>query len=58
MQKDAAQTLYSASDLCHFAECQYLTVLDAQHLLTPMVKTPDAQEAEQCGVSQASNEAL
>ena len=46
MQKDAAQTLYSASDLCHFAECQYLTVLDAQHLLTPMVKTPDAQEAE------------
>ncbi|TFY85117.1 TM0106 family RecB-like putative nuclease [Pseudomonas kairouanensis] len=44
MQTRNGTRLYSASDLCGFLECQHLTALDLEHLVTPM---PKAQDSEQ-----------
>lgn len=38
MQNRNGIQLYSASDLCGFLECQHLTAMDLQHLVTPMEK--------------------
>lgn len=39
MQKIASKIVHSATDLTHFAECQYLTWLDRLNLDEPMEKT-------------------
>lgn len=44
MQTRNGIQLYSASDICGFLECQHLTVLDLQHLVTPMEKTPESEQ--------------
>ena len=46
MQKEKESILYSASDLCNFLDCEHLTKLDHQNLLTPLSKTPDGEYAE------------
>lgn len=44
MQTRNGTRLYSASDLCGFLECQHLTALDLEHLLTPMPKAADSEQ--------------
>lgn len=44
MQTRNGTQLYSASDLCNFLECQHLTVMDLQHLITPMEKAADSDQ--------------
>lgn len=46
MQKEKESILYSASDLCNFLDCEHITKLDHQNLLTPLSKTPDGEYAE------------
>lgn len=46
MQKRNDKTLYSASDLVSFMECQHLTTLDIINLETPLEKTPDDEQRE------------
>ncbi|PRN05274.1 nuclease [Pseudomonas sp. LLC-1] len=44
MQTRNGIQLYSASDICGFLECQHLTALELQHLVTPMEKTPASEQ--------------
>ncbi|MBH3430225.1 TM0106 family RecB-like putative nuclease [Pseudomonas alkylphenolica] len=44
MQSRNGIQLYSASDICGFLECQHLTALDLQHLVTPMKKAPASDQ--------------
>ena len=44
MQTRNGIQLYSASDICGFLECQHLTALDLQHLITPMEKTVASEQ--------------
>ena len=46
MQNSSEGTLYSASDLVHFLECQHLTSLDRVHLQKPLQKAKDSDEAK------------
>ncbi len=46
MQLYDGQRLYSATDLVAFLECEHLTTLDLQHLVTPMQKTVADEAAE------------
>jgi len=46
MQLQRGHHLYSATDLVAFLECEHLTTLDLQHLVTPMQKTADDEAAE------------
>jgi uncharacterized protein len=46
MQKISNQILFSATDLTHFADCQYLTWLDRLHLDQPMEKAADDEQAK------------
>lgn len=46
MQKIHGNTLYSASDLVNFLECEHLTTLDLVNLETPLLKAEDDEQAE------------
>jgi uncharacterized protein len=46
MQKISNQIFYSATDLTHFADCQYLSWLDRLNLDHPMVKAEDDEQAK------------
>jgi len=46
MQKIHGSTLYSASDLVNFLECEHLTTLDLVNLDTPLPKAEDDEQAE------------
>lgn len=46
MQKISDQVFFSATDLTHFADCQYLTWLDRLNLDHPMEKTEDDDQAK------------
>ncbi|MGC8603244.1 MAG: TM0106 family RecB-like putative nuclease, partial [Desulfomonilaceae bacterium] len=39
-------TLFSATDLCNFLECEHLTALDKINLVTPLPQTPDGDDAQ------------
>src|SRR5689334_7954542 len=41
MQRYGDKTLYSASDLVGFLECEHATTLDTAHLVTPMTRAID-----------------
>jgi uncharacterized protein len=45
MQKIHGSTLYSASDLVNFLECEHLTTLDLVNLDTPLPKADDDEQA-------------
>lgn len=45
MQIKSGRTLYSASDLANFLECEHLTTLDALNLINPMQKTAAGEDA-------------
>ncbi|MCX5847627.1 MAG: TM0106 family RecB-like putative nuclease [Deltaproteobacteria bacterium] len=44
MQKVNSQTLFSASDVVNFLECEHLTTLDLINLDTPLLKAEDDEE--------------
>lgn len=46
MQKISSQVYFSATDLTHFAECQYLSWLDRLHLDQPMIKAASDDQAK------------
>lgn len=46
MYKENNSILYSASDLCNFLDCEHLTQLDRQNLVSPLSETPDSEYAE------------
>ena len=46
MQKVKGNTLYSASDLVGFLECEHLTTLDLVNLETPLQKAEDDEQAK------------
>ena len=45
MQKHAGTTLFSASDLVGFLECEHLTTLQLQDLNTPLERAEDDDSA-------------
>ena len=44
MQSRNGIQLYSASDICGFLECQHLTALDLQNLVSPMEKAAASEQ--------------
>ena len=46
MQSKNEERLYSASDLVNFLECEHLTTLDLQNLVTPLPQAPDDEQAK------------
>lgn len=46
MQKINGKTLYSASDLVNFLECEHLTTLDLANLETPLPKAEDDEQSK------------
>ncbi|MBW2519723.1 MAG: TM0106 family RecB-like putative nuclease [Deltaproteobacteria bacterium] len=46
MQKRNGTTIFSASDLVNFLECEHLTTLDLFHLETPLPKTEDDEQTK------------
>jgi uncharacterized protein len=44
MQTRNGIQLFSASDICGFLECQHLTALDLQNLVSPMEKAPASEQ--------------
>ena len=44
MQTRNGIRLYSASDICGFLECQHLTALDLQNLVSPMEKAAASEQ--------------
>ena len=46
MQKLKGKTIFSASDLVNFLECEHLTTLDLINLVTPLPKVEDDEQAK------------
>lgn len=45
MQSKQGQTIFSATDLVKFLECEHLTALDRINLETPLPRSEDSEEA-------------